>query len=50
MSFSDIILILALIGCITILYKKRKERKVSRPSRYAGKPTPKTKRPVGIKY
>lgn len=50
MSFSDIILILALVGCITILYKRRKERRASRPSRYSGKPTPKAKKPIGIKY
>jgi len=57
MSFSDVILILALIGCITILYKKRQERKATaRPSRFSrgkptpGRPTPKAKKPFGVKY
>ena len=56
MSFSDLILILALIGCIAILYKRRQERKANtRPSRFSGKqtpgrPVPKAKKSFGVKY
>jgi len=57
MSFSDLILLLALIGCIAILYKRRQERKANtRPSRFSGgkpipgRPAPKAKKPFGVKY
>ncbi len=49
MTFSDLVLILALIGCFWILYKKRKERKEFEKSRKFVSSKTRVRRPVKVK-
>ncbi len=46
MTFSDIILILALVGCLWILQKKRKERQELEKSRKGVRSKATVRRPV----
>ena len=47
MSFSDLILVLALIGCAMILVKERKKNKLAKSRRLA-KSSSRTRKPVEI--